>query len=160
MTKRTYITALALIVLVAPLGTMWDISQYRTSLEHPATAGNAVDAGSQVTPASSTPGAPSRAAAAPSPASTPAPAAKDAERSPPVSHSPTPVSPVEDPATGGSSSASASPTPSATATAAPDYDGDGIPDAVDRCPTRPETVNGFRDRDGCPDSVVTKTGAS
>lgn len=40
-----------------------------------------------------------------------------------------------------------------------DYDGDGIPDADDRCPTRPETDNGFQDDDGCPD-VVTSTGAS
>lgn len=40
-----------------------------------------------------------------------------------------------------------------------DYDGDGIPDATDRCPTRPETQNGFQDDDGCPD-VVTGTGAS
>lgn len=40
-----------------------------------------------------------------------------------------------------------------------DYDGDGIEDATDQCPTRPETVNGFMDGDGCPDVVAT-TGAS
>lgn len=40
-----------------------------------------------------------------------------------------------------------------------DYDGDGVADATDDCPTRPETANGFRDGDGCPD-VVTTTGAS
>lgn len=40
-----------------------------------------------------------------------------------------------------------------------DYDGDGVDDGVDRCPTRPETVNGFQDGDGCPD-VVSTTGAS
>ncbi|MDY6775413.1 MAG: hypothetical protein SV253_04960 [Halobacteria archaeon] len=40
-----------------------------------------------------------------------------------------------------------------------DYDGDGITDASDRCPTRPETQNGFEDSDGCPD-IVTTTGAS
>ncbi|MFB6184692.1 MAG: thrombospondin type 3 repeat-containing protein [Haloarculaceae archaeon] len=40
-----------------------------------------------------------------------------------------------------------------------DYDGDGVPDATDRCPTRPETTNGFQDGDGCPDVVAT-TGAS
>lgn len=40
-----------------------------------------------------------------------------------------------------------------------DYDGDGVPDATDECPTRPETENGFQDGDGCPD-VVTTTGAS
>ncbi|MFT4921278.1 MAG: hypothetical protein ACI8XM_000475 [Haloarculaceae archaeon] len=40
-----------------------------------------------------------------------------------------------------------------------DYDGDGIPDSSDDCPTRPETKNGFQDGDGCPDVVAT-TGAS
>jgi len=40
-----------------------------------------------------------------------------------------------------------------------DYDTDGIADGNDRCPTRPETVNGFQDGDGCPD-VVKETGAS
>lgn len=40
-----------------------------------------------------------------------------------------------------------------------DYDGDGINDSSDRCPTRPETKNGFQDSDGCPDVVAT-TGAS
>lgn len=32
-----------------------------------------------------------------------------------------------------------------------DRDGDGIPDAVDKCPDEPETFNGFQDDDGCPD---------
>ena len=40
-----------------------------------------------------------------------------------------------------------------------DYDGDGVADDADRCPTRPETTNGFQDGDGCPDIVAT-TGAS
>lgn len=43
--------------------------------------------------------------------------------------------------------------------AANDYDGDGITDRADKCPTRPETSNGFQDGDGCPDVVAT-TGAS
>ena len=34
-----------------------------------------------------------------------------------------------------------------------DLDGDGIDDAFDACPLDAETVNGFSDRDGCPDSV-------
>ena len=34
----------------------------------------------------------------------------------------------------------------------PDADADGIPDAVDLCPAGPETVNGFQDADGCPDT--------
>ncbi|MEO0811377.1 MAG: OmpA family protein [Myxococcota bacterium] len=33
----------------------------------------------------------------------------------------------------------------------PDRDGDGIPDATDRCPTRPEDIDGYKDGDGCPD---------
>jgi len=40
-----------------------------------------------------------------------------------------------------------------------DYDGDGIGDSTDKCPTRPESENGFQDTDGCPDVVAT-TGAS
>ena len=40
-----------------------------------------------------------------------------------------------------------------------DYDGDGIRDNADQCPTRAETTNGFQDSDGCPD-VVETTGAS
>ncbi|WP_318570989.1 thrombospondin type 3 repeat-containing protein [Salinigranum marinum] len=40
-----------------------------------------------------------------------------------------------------------------------DYDGDGISDTTDTCPTRPESANGFQDSDGCPD-VVETTGAS
>ena len=46
-----------------------------------------------------------------------------------------------------------------TRQASADYDGDGINDSADRCPTRPETTNGFQDSDGCPDIVAT-TGAS
>ena len=40
-----------------------------------------------------------------------------------------------------------------------DYDGDGIADSNDTCPTRAETNNDFQDGDGCPDVVAT-TGAS
>lgn len=47
----------------------------------------------------------------------------------------------------------------ATREAHNDYDGDGISDSTDICPTRPETENGFQDTDGCPDVVAT-TGAS
>ena len=32
-----------------------------------------------------------------------------------------------------------------------DRDGDGIPDAVDKCPDRPEDFDNFEDQDGCPD---------
>jgi hypothetical protein len=50
----------------------------------------------------------------------------------------------------------------ATACAAPDSDRDGIPDADDKCPTEPETINGVDDDDGCPDTggleVVRLTG--
>lgn len=40
-----------------------------------------------------------------------------------------------------------------------DYDGDGLRDDADVCPTRPETDNGIQDDDGCPEVVAT-TGAS
>lgn len=43
--------------------------------------------------------------------------------------------------------------------ASDDYDGDGVSDADDKCPRRPETENGFQDGDGCPD-IVTTTRAS
>ncbi len=32
-----------------------------------------------------------------------------------------------------------------------DTDGDGIIDSLDKCPTKPETFNGYQDEDGCPD---------
>ncbi|MGB1012565.1 MAG: OmpA family protein [Nannocystaceae bacterium] len=35
----------------------------------------------------------------------------------------------------------------------PDSDGDGIIDNDDKCPNEPENVNGFEDRDGCPDEL-------
>lgn len=47
--------------------------------------------------------------------------------------------------------------PAAAATNAPpgdDADGDGISDAADRCPYEPETKNGIRDDDGCPESPL------
>ncbi|NNB97129.1 OmpA family protein [Corallococcus exiguus] len=45
------------------------------------------------------------------------------------------------------------PPPAALAlpSASGDTDGDGIPDAEDRCPTAPEDKDGFEDEDGCPD---------
>src|SRR5690606_33335896 len=38
-----------------------------------------------------------------------------------------------------------------------DPDGDGRVDAFDRCPLEPETVNGFKDEDGCPDALAVVT---
>lgn len=35
----------------------------------------------------------------------------------------------------------------------PDPDKDGIEGKTDKCPNTPETVNGFEDRDGCPDTL-------
>ena len=34
-----------------------------------------------------------------------------------------------------------------------DRDHDGIPDDKDSCPDEPETVNGYKDEDGCPDTI-------
>jgi outer membrane protein OmpA-like peptidoglycan-associated protein len=39
-----------------------------------------------------------------------------------------------------------------------DSDGDGIPDADDRCPSAPEDKDGFEDQDGCPDPDNDKDG--
>ncbi len=36
-----------------------------------------------------------------------------------------------------------------------DADADGIRDSLDACPTEPETPNGYRDEDGCPDKLAT-----
>ena len=43
--------------------------------------------------------------------------------------------------------------PAASGSISVDTDGDGINDAEDQCDTRPETFNGYRDADGCPDTV-------
>jgi outer membrane protein OmpA-like peptidoglycan-associated protein len=34
-----------------------------------------------------------------------------------------------------------------------DQDADGVPNRPDRCPTEPETYNGYQDEDGCPDRM-------
>ncbi|MEO6951089.1 MAG: thrombospondin type 3 repeat-containing protein, partial [Polyangia bacterium] len=34
-----------------------------------------------------------------------------------------------------------------------DTDKDGVPDRLDKCPNEPETVNGYKDLDGCPDEL-------
>jgi outer membrane protein OmpA-like peptidoglycan-associated protein len=40
-----------------------------------------------------------------------------------------------------------------------DADLDGIPDATDSCPTEPETVNLYKDTDGCPDDIPVRATA-
>src|SRR5690606_9202356 len=35
----------------------------------------------------------------------------------------------------------------------PDSDNDGIDDLKDACPASPETINGYEDTDGCPDTA-------
>ncbi len=39
-----------------------------------------------------------------------------------------------------------------------DSDGDGVLDEVDQCPDEPETVNGYRDQDGCPETDTDRDG--
>jgi outer membrane protein OmpA-like peptidoglycan-associated protein len=51
----------------------------------------------------------------------------------------------------GAASAATPPAPPHPTPRLPDRDGDGIPDALDKCPDQPETYNGFEDEDGCPD---------
>ncbi len=46
------------------------------------------------------------------------------------------------------------PTTPTRPTAPTDFDRDGIPDNIDKCPTQPETRNGVFDSDGCPDSPL------
>lgn len=43
--------------------------------------------------------------------------------------------------------------PAVAAASQSDSDHDGVPDAMDQCPTQAETMNGFQDADGCPDAV-------
>ena len=38
-----------------------------------------------------------------------------------------------------------------------DSDFDSIPDSIDACPMEKETINGFKDADGCPDSLDSST---
>ena len=40
-----------------------------------------------------------------------------------------------------------------TAPTRPDSDEDGYYDAIDSCPTNPETWNKYNDHDGCPDTA-------
>jgi hypothetical protein len=39
----------------------------------------------------------------------------------------------------------------ASITGCPDTDGDGLVDKLDKCPGKPEDIDGFQDADGCPD---------
>jgi outer membrane protein OmpA-like peptidoglycan-associated protein len=39
-----------------------------------------------------------------------------------------------------------------------DKDGDGIPDDKDKCPEQAETINGYEDTDGCPDTIPDSDG--
>lgn len=67
-------------------------------------------------------------------------------RKPDVAAKPTPVP-----------TAASTPVPAAAATKTSpgdDADGDGISDDADRCPYEPETKNGIRDDDGCPESPL------
>lgn len=152
MSSDYRITAVAVVVVLITLVAVGSIGAYRTSLDRPTVDGGVsttpppvAQAEPPVTPAATptpSPTATSPPTATPSP--TPTPTAKDAESVTPVTTTPVPTP---------------TPTPTPTATPVPDYDRDGIPDGTDRCPTRPETVNGFKDGDGCPDVVAT-TGAS
>jgi outer membrane protein OmpA-like peptidoglycan-associated protein len=44
------------------------------------------------------------------------------------------------------------PPPATLPSRPPDRDHDGVPDADDKCPDQPETINGKEDEDGCPDA--------
>lgn len=158
-----YVTLVAVVVLVLTLPLTWQIVDVRaaqagvgqqpplvqqgTPTPRTASAEELTpqgtpphDASSQVTSPHDTP------SQASSPHDTPSqvPSPHDTPSQTPAVQSPTPQAPARQ-----------EPTPRTPA----DYDGDGIDDGTDRCPTRPETVNGFQDGDGCPD-IVTTTRAS
>lgn len=149
-THKLTVTVLALCVVVAGMGVVWQVDAVKTAQE----SVEAVPATTPDTPAPTPqasehnlPGEPSQSSGTPN--TSLRPRAREAE--PAATGDPSV-------ATTGSPTAATSDAQSG-ATTPPDYDDDGISDATDQCPTRPETVNGFQDRDGCPD-VVKKTGAS
>lgn len=162
-TREGLITVAAVLVLVASMGTVWGIGQYKdtqaleaqkdalvqNSYETPVVPQQyrivIVEAPEREPAATGIPVASNRTAL-PSPST----ATVGSDRRPTGTVSPS---------GGGGTTPVAARTPDRVPTQTPDYDGDGIPDTSDRCPTRPETVNGFQDGDGCPDIAAT-TGAS
>lgn len=150
--SRETITLAAIVVVLLTVAGVWSIHASRADLASPeAQIGSttAVQTRPATTPSAVVPADPRPPSAADSPAT--------------AAIATTPDPPTSTPFRAPEAERMSPPTPSPTATAAStrsrDYDGDGIPDTRDRCPTRPERPNGFQDDDGCPD-VVTTTGAS
>ena len=65
-----------------------------------------------------------------------------------------PAQTVARPAMNTAQATGAAANPAASVGSADDADGDGIRDEADRCPYEPETKNGIRDDDGCPESAL------
>jgi len=134
--SRRYITVAAILVVALSMVAVWGVGDGRQTAVSASQSGAVPPTAASPPPTQPAAKEPSRATTAPTTAATTGQGAQAAAN--------------------GSSTAAAS---TATRTPGPDYDGDGIPDAQDVCPTRPETFNGFKDGDGCPD-VVTTTRAS
>lgn len=146
-TRELLITAVAIIVLLASMGAVWGIDQYKSDQQLEAKKATLVE-NHYETPAN--------------PKQYRIVIVKASERDQPASEVPTTPLETEGQSPEGGQSRSSTTTSSSrrTPTQTADFDDDGIPDASDRCPTRPETMNGFQDGDGCPDVVETSTGAS
>lgn len=156
---RSTVAAVALVVVVATTGALWGVGAYRARLDRG--AGGTVDAATAA-PGAAPPVTSDSRSTSTTVASdrTPQPtrvtvAAVTTARPPPAKDAEPATSTTATGPTTALARTNTTPTRTTTTTAPPDYDGDGIPDATDRCPTRPETVNGFRDGDGCPDVVAT-----
>lgn len=140
-THKLTVTVLALCVVVAGMGVVWQVNDVKTAQESVETTPPVAADTSTPTPHAGARNSSSKTSRSSGTADGGVGArAREAE-----------------PATTGDPSAASD--TRAGSTTPPDYDDDGISDATDQCPTRPETVNGFRDQDGCPD-VVKQTGAS
>ena len=141
-TRKLMVTVFALCVVIAGMGAVWQVNGVKTAQGSTETTSAA-------------------------PVDTSAPAPQQSETAPinetnrssgTTNTSESPRAREAEPAATGESPATTNDTRGGSA-APRDYDSDGMNDATDRCPTRPETVNGFQDSDGCPD-VVKETGAS
>ncbi|MDQ3090581.1 MAG: thrombospondin type 3 repeat-containing protein, partial [Actinomycetota bacterium] len=150
----------------------------RAQLPPPVAAASPTPAREQAPPVSGESGTSGPSIPATGTSSTAAPGAASSDStSAPAAASPTPEgsSAVSAPAAG-SPTAEGSPTVSAPAAGSPsaegspaasvpsglelppppvlDADNDGVSDAMDRCPFEPETQNGIRDQDGCPEAEL------
>lgn len=167
MARDVAVTVVAVCVLVLSGAAVWNVSAYRAeqrveSMQADPVGQTLVDQGEAATPPSAAQsGAANGSVAADGPADQTTAVQAGDETTPTGASDPTTGSTTvqAEPARRTTDAQAATTTGQRQPRTPQDYDGDGIPDAEDRCPTRPETMNGFQDGDGCPD-VVETTGAS